>query len=102
MKATSAVIGERVKIVAEVLVLGGTCRDVVQFSAGSKEEARPSWNVKERQIRNYIRMAYEWLAEQREADRAKLFDLAVARRTMLYARCCEAGDWRTAHSILKD
>jgi hypothetical protein len=102
MKASNPLRRLRVEQVAEILVAGGSFRDIWQYASEKDPSTGRPWRVSDRQLRRYVSMADELLSQRMENDRQKRFTLAIAQRQALYARAFEAGDWRAALSILKD
>jgi hypothetical protein len=93
MKATKAEIAQRVEEILTFRLDGAQRHDIVRYAA------EKGWDVKPRQIENYIRMADNLLIEQQEPKRKRLIGLHLARRGALYARAVNAGDYRTALAI---
>jgi hypothetical protein len=102
MKASKALVHLRVEQVAEILVAGGSFRDIWQYASEKDAETGRPWRVSDRQLRRYVALADVLISSRIEHDRDKRFNLAIAQRQALYARAFEAGDWRAALSILKD
>lgn len=96
MKATQTQVEQRVAEVLALRLAGADFPDILQYAAVKQ------WNVKERQLWNYVEKADERLAETTERDRGKLLRLHLAQRRLLYAKALESGDWRGALAIKKD
>ena len=63
MKATKAEISRRVEEVLRLRLDGAEFHDVVQYAA------EQGWNVRERQLWNYVRASDKLLARRLEKDR---------------------------------
>jgi hypothetical protein len=96
MKATKAEISRRVEEVLRLRLDGAEFHDVVQYAA------EQGWNVRERQLWNYVRASDKLLARRLEKDRDKLLARHVAQRRALYARAVHAADYRTALAVARD
>jgi len=102
MKATKAVIRQRVEQVMVIRLAGAEFPDIRQYAAETDIETGRPWNVSDRQLWRYIEAADALLDEYLEKDRNKLFNRQIGQRRMLFARAIKAGDWRTALAIAKD
>jgi len=60
------------------------------------------WEVGYRGVGNYVTKANRLLAQDQARNPTRALDRHKAQRRMLYAKCVDMGDWRTAHAILKD
>jgi hypothetical protein len=96
MKATKAVVAQRVDAVLRIRIDGAQFHDIVQYAAEQQ------WGVGERQLWNYVAAADALLVARQEKDRDKLFARHVAQRQALVARAVNAADYRTALAALKD
>jgi hypothetical protein len=95
-KATKAIIAKRVEEVLQIRLAGGGFPEILQYAA------EHGWEVKERQLWEYIRRSAELLAQTLEKDRGERLLLHLAQRRLLYNKAMEVGDLRTALSVLKD
>ena len=95
-KSTNAEVKARVEEVFRLRLDGAQYHDIVQFAAEN------DWNVRERQIREYMARADKLLVERRDKSRQQLIALHMARRETLYARALNAADYRTALAVLCD
>lgn len=102
MKATKAVIRQRVEEVMKLRLLGAEFHDVRQYAAEEDADTGRPWNVSERQLWRYIAASDKLLDKYLEKDKAKLFNRHVAQRRALFARAMEAGDWRAALAVVRD
>jgi hypothetical protein len=93
-KAETAEVALRVEEVLRIRLDGAQYHDVVQFAAEKK------WDLKERQIREYMRRADELLVDRQDKSRKKVIARHLAQRQALYARAVNAADYRTALAIL--
>jgi hypothetical protein len=75
---------------------GATLTDLRHFVTAEK------WGISDRQLRRYVEAGDKILAETLEKDREKLINLHRGRRTALFARAVDQGDFRTALAILRD
>ncbi len=92
-KVSAAEVARRVGEILRIRLDGAQFHDIVQFVADQK------WELKERQIYNYIRRADDLLVERQEKKRKRVVGLHLAKRQALYARAVNAGDYRTALAI---
>src|SRR5215211_718341 len=95
-KSDNAEVSRRVEEVLRIRLDGAQFHDIVQYAA-EKE-----WELKERQIRQYMSHADDLLVERQEKKRKRLVAMHLARREALYARSVNAADYRTALAILSD
>jgi hypothetical protein len=95
-KADRATIARRVEEVLRLRLDGAQYHDMVQHAA------EKGWDLKERQIREYVARADELLVERQERKRKPVVAMHLARREALYARCVTAADRRTALAVLAD
>jgi hypothetical protein len=66
----------------------------VQYSA------EKGWNLKERQLREYMRRANELLVQRQDKSRRQVIARHLAQRQALFARAVNSADFRTALAIL--
>src|SRR5262245_7781952 len=102
MKATKAIVAQRVEDVLKIRLHGGDFADVVQYAAGDEKEGRAAWGVSQRQLWNYIAKSDELLEQREEPNRTRLYRRHLAQRRLLFARAVEANDLRTALAIVQD
>ena len=95
-KATAAEVALRVEEVLRIVLDGAQYHDVLQYAA------EKGWDLKERQVREYMSRASDLLVERQEKKRKRLVALHLARRDALYARAVNAADYRTALAVLSD
>jgi len=95
-KAEAAEVALRVDEVLVIRLDGAQYHDVVQYAA------EKGWDLKERQLREYIARADELLVERLEKKRKRTIAMHLARRETLYGRAVNAADYRTALAILID
>lgn len=93
-KADTAEAARRVEEVLRIRLDGAQYHDVVQYAA------EKGWNLKERQLREYIARADELLVERLEKKRKPVIARHIAQRQALFARAVNAADLRTALAIL--
>ena len=93
-QADKATVSLRVDEVLRIRIDGAQFHDVVQYAA------EKGWNLKERQIREYMRRADALLTERRDKNRRQIIARRLAQRESLYARAVNAADYRTALAIL--
>jgi hypothetical protein len=98
MKATNAVVMQRVEAVLRVRIDGAQFHDIRDYANAPEQ----NWNVSDSQLRRYIQASDKLLAERLEKDRDKQFARHVAQRQALYARAVNAADFRTALAVAKD
>src|SRR5262249_8340988 len=96
MKSDKVAVNKRVEEVLEFRLLSAPFRAIRQHAADA------GWNVSERQLWRYIEKSDKILAEERERDREKNFNKAIAQRDALFGRAVSVSDYRTAHGILQD
>jgi hypothetical protein len=96
IKATALEVSARIDEVLRIRLDGAQYHDLVQYAA-EKE-----WNLKERQLRNYLRRADELILSRRDKRRKRIVALHMARRESLYGRSVNAADYRTALAVLSD
>jgi hypothetical protein len=95
-KAESAEVAKRIDEILRIRIDGAQYHDVVQYVA------EKGWDLKERQVRNYMRKADDLLVERQERNRKRLVARHVAQREALFARAVNGADHRTALAILTD
>ena len=96
MKATKAVVAQRVEAVLRIRLDGAQFHDIVQYAAEQQ------WGVQERQLWNYVAATDQLLLARLERDRDKLLARHIAQRQALVARAVNAADYRTALAVLRD
>ena len=92
-KAESAEVARRVEEVLRIRLDGAQYHDVVQYAA------EKGWDLRERQLREYMRRADDLLVERQERSRRRLLARHIAQREALFARAVNAADLRTALAI---
>ena len=96
MKSTNAEVAAREDVVVRIRLDGAQYHDIVQYAAEN------GWDVRERQIREYIRRADDLLVERQDKGRRRVIARHLAQRQALYARAVNAADYRTALAVLTD
>lgn len=86
----------RIEEVLAIRLDGAQFHDVVQYSA------EKGWNLKHRQIREYMGRADDLLVERQEKSRKRIIAHSFAQRESLIARSINAADYRTAGSLIAD
>jgi hypothetical protein len=95
-KSNKATIAQRVDDVTSLLVAGAEFANIRQFASAR------GWGVSDRQVRRYVKVAYQQMAKATRRDRRQLLGLHLTKRRALYARCVKANENRTALQILGD
>jgi hypothetical protein len=98
MKATKAVVAQRIESVLRIRLDGAQLHDIRDYANAPEQ----GWNVSDSQLRRYIAASDKLLAERLERDRDKLFARHVAQRQTLFARAVNSADFRTALATAKD
>lgn len=87
---------QRTDDVLKILLAGGEYEDIKQYAASK------GWKISERQIRRYMQLAYERLADATNQNLKSLMGRHLMQRRGLYARALKTNDVRTALLVLKD
>jgi hypothetical protein len=95
-KSEHATVLLRVQEILTIRLLGAEWWDIRQYASEKK------WLVSERQLRRYVAMSDELMAQNLEKDRDKLIGRHLASRRTLFAKAMETGDLRTALAVAKD
>jgi len=95
-KSTKATVAQRVDEIALLLIAGVRFADIVRLASTR------GWGVSERQLRRYLEIAHDRLAELANRKLGHLLGLQIAQRQTLFARALKAGDLRMCLDILKD
>jgi hypothetical protein len=97
-KVDNATYRRRVVEVMDLLVAGVESKEIIQHAA------KNGWNVRDRQIRNYVASAYKDLSGVLDRDVAELRGRHLAQRRHLYRQAMKttSPDLRAALQILKD
>jgi hypothetical protein len=95
-KSEAAEVARRVEEVLRIRLDGAQFHDVVQYAA------EKGWDLKDRQIRNYVRRADELLVDRMDQGRREVVARHLAQRQSLFARAVNAADYRTALAVLAD
>jgi hypothetical protein len=98
MKATKAVVKQRVEEVFRLRLGGAGFADILQHASAPEQ----AWGVSERHLWNYIAAADKLMAERFDAKAPHLLARHLLQRCELYAQARAAGDWRTALAVLQD
>jgi len=101
MKATKAVITQRVEKVLDLRLNGAELPDIVRYAA-SPPTGEPPWGLKERQLQTYIQRADALCSKLFDAKAGHLLNRHLLQRRRLYLRAIDDGDYRLALSILQD
>ena len=94
VKADRATVLKRIEEVLRIRLDGAQYHDILQYAAEN------NWDLKERQLREYIARADKLLVERQDKSRKKVVARHLAQRQALYARAVNAADYRTALAIL--
>jgi hypothetical protein len=87
---------QRTDDVLKILLAGGEYEDIRQYAATK------GWKISERQIRRYMQLAYERLADATNQNLKSLMGRHLMQRRGLYARALKTNDVRSALLVLKD
>ena len=98
MKATKAVVKQRVEEVFRLRLGGAGFADIVQHASAPAQ----AWGVSERQLWNYVAAADKLIAERFDAKAPHLLARHLLQRCQLYAHAMGAGDYATALRVLQD
>lgn len=93
-RADAAEMAKRVEEVLRIRLDGAQYHDVVPFAA------EKGWDLKERQVREYMHKADELLVERLDKKRKPVIARHIAQRQALFARAVNNADLRTALAIL--
>lgn len=96
-RAPESVLQERYRIIQELIVQG---KDPAQIVRHCLEHF--DWNVSERQHYNYVKSAFEALADNASVNRAAYFVLVLERNKWLYNRALAEDDYRLARLVTLD
>lgn len=95
-KATKAEVQERVNAIYQLILVGASRKDIIQF-ASSQE-----WGVTNRQVDTYARKARELFAAEASRERNEYRDESYMRLMYILSRCLEVQDYKTALSTQKE
>jgi hypothetical protein len=95
-RSDKATVITRVQEVSKLVLAGAEFADIRQFAADH------GWQIGDRQVRRYIELVYERLAESTQRDREQLLGRHLMQRRALYARAVKSSDYRAALMILRD
>jgi hypothetical protein len=96
MKSSKVEVAKRVEEVFRLRLGGAEYADIVQYASAPEQ----SWDVSERQIRNYIAAADRLVKERFDAHAGHLLARHLLQRRLLYAHAVGAGDFSTALRVL--
>lgn len=95
-KSDNLVVRRRIQDVSRLILSGAEFSDIRQYAA------EQGWDVGDRQLSRYLKIAYERMARALQRDKKQLVGRHVMQRKALYARAVKANDLRSALQILKD
>jgi hypothetical protein len=95
-KVTKAILAERVEKVVELLVLGLRSSEIIRYAA-----EKPDWDVKRRQVENYIQKATAIITQSAAVDRDHEVGKALRRLEALYKANMTIQDYKAALATLK-
>jgi hypothetical protein len=95
-KSNKATMAQRVTDVTRLLVAGAEFSEIHQFASVK------GWGLSDRQIRRYVRAAYQQMAKDARRKRTQALGLHLKKRRALYAQSVKANDPRMALQILRD
>lgn len=108
-RADDVTIAQRITCIVQLMLDGAQSWDILQYVAERENAGEIPWKMGadqkhlcERQLRNYIAQARERISEAALQQEKDAIHLHISQRKTLYARCIEAGDYRTALFILED
>src|SRR5262249_11963027 len=109
MKATNAIIGQRVEEIHAIRLDGAQFVDIRQYAAEKCAAGEPPWAEEkdspppsERTLWRYLARTDQLIAQSCQEGRRKLFRRHLAQRRNLYAKALSQGDVRAALSCLRD
>jgi hypothetical protein len=95
-KANKATSIRRTQEITRLVLAGAEFPEIRQYASDQ------GWDLSERQIRRYLRRAYQELAQSAHRNRDELLGRHLMQRRALYARALKQQDIKTALSVLKD
>ena len=109
MKATKAIVQQRVEEVLRIRLDGAEFWDVREYAREKQQQEGSAWHLQpsdkplsDGQLWRYIGMADKLIAESCRASRKKLLRRHLAQRRNLYAKAVSAGDYRAALAAARD
>jgi len=102
MKATKAVVTERVTEVLKLRLKRAEFHDVWEYSQQLDPENGRPWPVSKTTVWRYWQKANEQLDQSLEKDRRRLLNLHLGMRGDMYAHAMEQGDIKTALAVARD
>lgn len=91
-KATNVEIANRVSKVIDLLIQGAQREDITQFCTNE-------YNIKQRQIDEYIKKATSVIMEQVSKDREYNIALSISRYNRLFAKNYRVQDFRECRNV---
>ena len=95
-KSTNATLLSRVDDVLQLMLMGAQFPQIRQYALGK------GWNVSDRQLRRYKKVAYQRMARSTKRKTEELRGRHLMQRQFLYARAIKDNDNRTALQTLSD
>lgn len=97
IKPTKAEIAQRVSTVYDMLLVGSTRSQIIQYVAN-----KTNWDVSNRTIDNYIQRANAKFEEDAKTHRERELGRALARLNMLYQKTLQIQDYQRCLAIQKE
>lgn len=96
IRANTAIVQQRIQEVLKLLLAGAEHHEIAKYAQDQH------WEVSDRQVQRYERLAYKKLAKLSRHKQEELFGRHLLQRRGLYARALREGDIRTALQVLRD
>jgi len=96
-KSTKFEIKQRVTKVAELVMQGLTGAQILQYAT-----EKLHWQIKERQIWEYIKRANEMFAEEAQTKTGAEFGKGLRRLNFLFANCLKIQDYKGALAMQRE
>lgn len=110
-KSTNAIINKRVNEVYDLLLMGFSRAQIIEYGqkedpetndAKKKKQRKIAWNVTDAAIDTYIAKANEVFRQQSAVIRDEEFGKSLSRLVMLFQKCMTIQDYKTAHQVQRE
>jgi hypothetical protein len=95
-KSQKSIVKNRINDVLRLMTVGAEFADIKGYAR------EHNWQIGDRQVRRYIKLAFKRFAKATEQDRKSLVGRHLLQRRAIYARAIKTGDLRAALHALKD
>lgn len=96
-KSSKYICNQRIDLIIELILAGAKRSNILQYIT-----EKENWDVKTRQIENYIRKANDYIQDHSSKNRNKLINKTIAQLEYLYMKSNLQNNYKTSLLALRE